>query len=573
MKIKNLILALTFIFCCCVEAEDDVKCLEGVKGSLKDPNGRLSLWDFSNSTVGFICDFSGVSCWNNRENRLISVELRDMGLAGNIPDALQLCESLQKLDLSGNSLSGEIPKGICDWLPYLVTLDLSKNALTGSIPADLVNCSYLNNLILDDNKLSGSIPYEVASLGRLKRFTVSNNDLSGRVPEFQFNCGGDLGKCGGLSKRNLAIIIAAGVFGAAASMLLGFGLWWWCFTKSGRRRKGYGIGRTDSDSWAERLRQPSIKLVDLLAATNGFSADNIINTTRTGTTYKAVLRDGSVLAIKRLGACHMNEKQFRMEINRLGQLRHPNLVPLLGFCIVEDEKLLVYKYFSNGTLSSWLHGSPTGLDLDWMTRFRIALGAARGLAWLHHGCHRPILHQNICSNVLFLDEDFDSRIMDFGLARLMNSSGSNEGSFVNGELGEFGYVAPEYSSTMVTSLKGDAYSFGVVLMELATGQKPLEITTADEGFKGNLVEWVSIHSRSGRIKDTIDGSLLGKGHDEQIMQFLKIACNCVISQPKDRWSMYQVYEALKSMSLEQGFSEQYDEFPLLFNKPDQNSAT
>ncbi|GAA0143172.1 hypothetical protein LIER_03918 [Lithospermum erythrorhizon] len=369
-------------------------------------------------------------------------------------------------------------------------------------------------------------------------------------------------------------------------MLLGFGLWWWCFTKSGRRRKGYGIGRTDSDSWAERLRAHKltqvmlfqkpivkVKLVDLLAATNGFSADNIINTTRTGTTYKAVLRDGSVLAIKRLGACHMNEKQFRMEINRLGQLRHPNLVPLLGFCIVEDEKLLVYKYFSNGTLSSWLHGSPTGLDLDWITRFRIALGAARGLAWLHHGCHPPILHQNICSNVLFLDEDFDSRIMDFGLARLMNSSGSNEGSFVNGELGEFGYVAPEYSSTMVTSLKGDAYSFGVVLMELATGQKPLEITTADEGFKGNLVEWVSIHSRSGRIKDTIDGSLLGKGHDEQIMQFLKIACNCVISQPKDRWSMYQVYEALKSMSLEQGFSEQYDEFPLLFNKPDQNSAT
>lgn len=577
-----------------VVSEDDVKCLQGVQNSLGDPDGKLSLWNFSNSSVGFICNFVGVSCWNNRENRVISLDLPNMNLAGQVPDALQFCQSLQTLDLSGNNLSGPIPPQICDWLPYLVALDLSNNDLTGTIPEDFAKCAYLNTVVLDNNKLSGNIPYQFASLNRLKKFSVANNDLSGRVPSFsaaagvELNfggnrglCGGPLRKCGGLSKKNLAIIIAAGVFGAAASMLLGFGAWWWCFTKSGprTRRGGYGIGRDDSDSWAERLRAHKlsqvmlfqkplvkVKLADLLAATNNFSAENIINSTRTGTTYKAVLRDGSALAIKRLSTCKMAEKQFRMEMNRLGQLRHPNLVPLLGFCVVEEENLLVYKHLSNGTLYALLSGNSS--SLDWPTRFRIGLGAARGIAWLHHGCHPPILHQNISSNVILLDEDFDARIMDFGLARLTTSSDSNESSFVIGDLGEFGYVAPEYSSTMVASLKGDAYSFGVVLMELATGQKPLEVGGAEEGFKGNLVDWVNQLSGSGRIKDAIDKTLCGKGHDEEIVQFLKIACNCVISRPKDRWSMYQVYESLKSMAEKQGFSEQYDEFPLLFGKND-----
>lgn len=597
-KLFNWLLLISFVNLCClasflavVVAEDDVRCLQGVRDSLGDPDERLTSWNFSNSSVGFICNFIGVSCWNDRENRLIGLQLRDMNLAGQVPGALQSCHSLQTLDLSGNGLSGSIPPRICEWLPFLVSLDLSRNRLTGSIPEDIVNCSYLNSLVLDDNELSGNIPYQFSSLSRLKKFSVANNDLSGRVPSFPASgveliftgnsglCGGSLGKCGGLSKKNLAIIIAAGVFGAAASLLLGFGAWWWYFTKSSprRRKRGFGIGGDDSDSWAERLRAHKltqvmlfqkplvkVKLADLLIATNNFSAQSVINSTRTGTTYKAILRDGSALAIKRLSTCKMGEKQFRVEMNRLGQLRHPNLVPLLGYCVVEEEKLLVYKHLSNGTLFSLLNGNASALD--WSTRFRIGLGAARGLAWLHHGCHPPILHQNISSNIILLDEDYDARIMDFGLARLMTSSDSNESSFVNGDLGEFGYVAPEYSSTLIASLKGDAYSFGVVLMELATGQKPLDVSTAEEGFKGNLVDWVNQLSASGRIKDAIDKNLCGRGHDEEIVQFLRIACNCVVSRAKDRWSMYQVYESLKSMAEKQGFSEQYDEFPLLFGK-------
>ncbi|KAK7365100.1 hypothetical protein VNO80_13914 [Phaseolus coccineus] len=577
--------------------EDDVRCLRGIKEALSDPQGHLSLWRFENTTVGFICDFVGVTCWNQRENRVLSLDFQDFKLSGRIPEALKYCgKSLQRLNLASNSFSSEIPHEICSWMPFLVSLDLSGNQLSGPIPPTLANCSYLNELMLSDNQLSGSIPFELGSLSRLKKFSVANNRLSGTIPEFFHGferegfegnsglCGGPLGsKCGGMSKKNLAIIIAAGVFGAAASLLLAFGLWWWYHLSGKRKKKGYGIGSSvgAAGDWALRLRgyklvqvslfqKPivKVKLGDLMAATNNFSGENVLFATRTGTTYKADLPDGSTLAVKRLNACRIGEKQFGMEMNRLGQVRHPNLAPLLGYCVVEEEKLLVYKHMSNGTLYSLLHKN--GGVLGWMMRFRIGLGAARGLAWLHHGCHPPIIQQNICSNVILVDEEFDARLMDFGLARLMASD--SNGSFVNGDLGEIGYIAPEYPSTLVASLKGDVYGFGVLLLELVTGQKPLYVSNGEEDFKGSLVDWVNMHSSLGRMKDCIDKAICGRGHDEEILQFLKIALNCVVSRPKDRWSMYQVYHSLKGLSKDQSFFEHDDDFPLIFGKPENEAA-
>lgn len=453
---------------------------------------------------------------------------------------------------------------------------------------------------MNDNQLSGSIPYEVGRLDRLKQFSVQNNDLSGSIPselssfssdEFSGNdlCGKPLGSCGRLSKKSLAIIIAAGVVGAAGSLLLGFGLWWWYAGGASRKKRGYGAAAgKDDGSWIEWLRayklvqvslfqKPlvKVKLADLLAATNSFDAQNVVISTRTGVSYKAVLSDGSALAVKRLSTCSLGEKQFKLEMNRLGQLRHPNLVPLLGYCVVEEEKLLVYKHMPGATLFSHLHVNGHGMTgqcstLDWPTRLRIGVGAARGLAWLHHGCQPPYLLQNISSHVILLDDDLDARITDFGLARLVNPRDSNDSSFRNGDLGEFGYVAPEYSSTMVASLKGDVYGFGVVLLELATGQKPLEICNVEEVFKGNLVDWVNQLTSSGRSKDAIDRSICGRGHDDEILQFLKVACSCVVSRPKDRPSMYQVYESLRVIGERHGFSEGDDEFPLIFKQDSDN---
>ncbi|KAF5779648.1 putative protein kinase RLK-Pelle-LRR-Xa family [Helianthus annuus] len=580
--------------------EDDMRCLQGLKSSLTDSQNRLSSWSFTNNnSVTSLCKLVGVSCWNEKENRLISIQLPEFELAGTLPDSLQYCRSLQSLDLSKNQISGSIPVEICTWLPYLVTLDLSGNSLTGNIPVEIQNCKFLNNLILSDNSFSGTIPYQIGQLERLKKLDVSNNELSGSIPDdlnrfdsdsFVGNdklCGPPVdSKCGRLNNKNLAIIIAAGVLGAAASLLLGFGIWWWFFIRVDRRKgKGYGgEGGSEGDrsNWVDRLRayrlvqvslfqKPivKIKLNDILGATNNFSSSNIEITTRTGVCYRAMLQDGSVLAIKRLSACKINEKQFRSEINRLGQLRQPNLVPLLGFCVVEDEKLLVYKHMPNGSLNTLLHGNAGNVDLDWPLRLKIGIGAASGLAWLHHVCEPPYLHQNISSNVVLVDDDFEARIIDFGIARLVGTRDSNNSSFENGNLGEFGYVAPEYSSTMVASMKGDVYGFGVVLLEIATGQKPLEVNNGEEGgYKGHLVEWVNRLVGSGRSKDAIDKSLRGKGNDDEILQFLRIACSCVVSRPKERPSMYNVYQSLKGLAGAHGFSEQFDDIPAKYAKQD-----
>ncbi|CAA7031862.1 unnamed protein product [Microthlaspi erraticum] len=575
---KKLTISITFfiilISSSSSHAEDDVLCLKGLKSSLTDPSNRLSTWSFSNSSSSSsICKLTGVSCWNAKENRILSLQLQSMQLAGQIPESLKLCRSLQSLDLSDNDFSGSIPSEICSWLPYLVALDLSGNKLSGSIPSQIVDCKFLNSLALSDNKLTGPVPSQLTRLDRLRKLSLSHNDLSGSIPSdlSQFGedgftgngglCGKPLPNCGSF---NVTIIVIAGVIGALGSV--GFGLFWWFFIRSSNRN-GYGAGKCKDDSdWIGLLRSHKlvqvtlfqkpivkIKLADVIAATNGFDSENVVVSSRTGVSYRADLADGSVLEVKRLSGGGVEVSEFKSEMNKLDQISHPNLVPVLGYCVVEDERLLVYKHMVNGTLYSQLHR----IGLDWPVRVRIGVGAARGLAWLHQtGC----VHGYISSNVVLLDDDFDARVIDYGLGKVVGSCDSSD-SF---GLGEFGYVAPE---CMVASLSGDVYGFGVVLLEIVTGQKPVLVKDGEDGFNGGLVDWVSKHLSDGKSKDAIDKRLIGKGYDDEIMQVLRIACSCVASWDKERPLMVEVYESLKSLGDGYGFLyEHSDEFPLIFNK-------
>ncbi|KAJ6824747.1 putative disease resistance proteinisoform X1 [Iris pallida] len=599
------------IHCSAAVAEDDVRCLRGVRDALSGPDGALGIWNFANSTVGFVCSFSGVSCWNAQENRVLSLSLPSSSLSGELPPSLQYCASLNSLDLSSNSLSGPIPASLCSWLPYLVTLDLSSNSFSGPIPPSLSDCKFLNTLYLSGNRLSGAIPASISRLDRLKKLDLSSNRLSGQIPDslsqfpassFDDNpslCGSPVssGCSNSVNRTGLIIIVAAGVFGAAVSLLVAYLVWKCCFSASAQAKKraaasaGGGGAREDGRWWSERLRAShhrlvpvslfqkplvKVKLADLMTATRDFHPDFIVTagSGRVGTSYEAVLPDGSALTVKRLHGCPLSEKQFRAEMGRIGQLRHPNLVPLLGFCVVEDERFLIYKHMPTGALSTAVQSRDGALD--WPTRLRIGTGAARGLAWLHHGFQVPFLHQNVGSSAILLDEDYEPRITDFGLARLVRSAsedGSNTTPFLNGDFGEFGYVAPEYATNPVATTKGDVYSFGVILLELATGQKAVEVSSdvAGDGFKGNLVDWVNQLSVSGRLSEAIDKSLRGKGHDGQIVDFLKIACGCVVARPKERPTMFSVYHSLKSIGSTNA-SEQFDEFPLVYGKDEPEAA-
>ncbi|KAI9177418.1 hypothetical protein LWI28_014986 [Acer negundo] len=552
----------------------DLACLESVKNSLKDPFGYLnSSWNFNNGTEGFICKFTGVECWHPDENKVLNLRLSDMGLEGKFPAGLANCSSMTGLDLSRNRLFGTIPDNISLIVGFLTTLDLSSNNFSGNIPANLSNITYLNSLKLDHNRLTGQIPAVLGQLGRLKSFSASNNLLSGPIPQFanvtlkkeDFEnnlglCGEPLSPCQANSNGPHTGVIAGAAVGGVtfAAIVVGIGMFFYFRKMAVKKKKD---DDPEGNKWAKSLKgvkgikvsmfEKSItkmRLSDLMKATNAFSKNNIIGSGRTGTMYKAVLEDGTPLMVKRLHDSQRSEKEFLSEMATLGSVKHRNLVPLLGFCVAKTERLLVYRDMPNGTLNDQLHpADDSGKDMEWSLRLKIAIGAARGFAWLHHNCNPRIIHRNISSKCILLDADFEPKISDFGLARLMNPIDTHLSTFVNGEFGDLGYVAPEYARTLVATPKGDIYSFGTVLLELVTGEKPTHVSKAPESFKGNLVEWVTQLSSSGQLQDAIDKSLLGKGVDNELFQFIKVACNCVLPAPKERPTMFEVYQFLRAI--------------------------
>jgi serine/threonine protein kinase len=213
--------------------------------------------------------------------------------------------------------------------------------------------------------------------------------------------------------------------------------------------------------------------------------------------------------------------------------------------VAKKERLLVFKNMPNGMLHDHLHPAVGECTLDWPSRLKIAISAAKGLAWLHHSCNPCIIHRNISSKCILLDEDFEPKISDFGLARLMNPLATHLSTLINGEFGDFGYVAPEYAKTLVATPKGDVYSFGTVLLELVTGERPANV--ALQTFKGNLVEWIAELTNNSELHNAIDESLVDKSNDNELFPFLKVACNCVSPSPKERPTMSEVYQLLRAI--------------------------
>ncbi|KAI4374433.1 hypothetical protein MLD38_012428 [Melastoma candidum] len=562
--------------------QSDVDCLKSIRDTVEDPNNYMNYtWDFSNHTEGSICQFIGVECWHQNENKVLNLKLSNMGLKGHFPLGLQNCSSMTSLDLSNNDFNGSIPSNISMLIPFVTTLDLSSNSFSGEIPENLANCTYLHSIKLDNNQLLGQIPWQLNQLGRLTSFSVANNQLQGPVPSFGRNvlvtagnyannlglCGPPLSKCEfkkGPSANVIAAAAAGGVTVGTISLAIGL------FVLMRRRSHRKKEADPEGNKWARSLKGSEgvkvsvfeksvskMKLNDLMKATNNFSKSSIIDSGRTGTMYKAILGDDNVLMIKRLQDSQHSEKQLMSELETLGKAKHRNLVPLLGFCMAKNERLLVYRFMPNGTLRERIHPSCDGETsdaVDWPTRLKIGIGAARGLAWLHHNCNPRIIHRNISSKCIFLDTDFEPRLSDFGLARLMNPVDTHLSTFVNGEFGDLGYVAPEYSRTLVATPKGDVYSFGVVLLELVTGEHPTHIGRASDNFKGNLVDWITELTNNARLEEAIDEGLSGKGFDSEVFQFLKVACSCVSSNPKERPTMFEVYQLLRAIGQRYDFS-------------------
>ncbi|KAL3649244.1 hypothetical protein CASFOL_005647 [Castilleja foliolosa] len=535
-------------------AQSDIDCLKAVKASLHDPSNYLESWDFNNGSRSFICYFTGIECWHERDNSVINIKLASMGLSGEFPLGVSNCQAMTGLDLSNNNLHGQIPNNISSLFPYITNLDLSSNRFSGNIPASLANCSFLNTLRLDNNQLTGQIPLPIGQLGRMKTFSVSNNQLSGPIPNFSNStigadnyannaglCGAPLPGCRGPPDpdvRNLAII------GAAAGCPLGFAIGFWLTlraqsTNNNEKKKLQQKEGPFSNKWArsikgakrikvsifEKKSLPRMSLNDLMKATNDFSDMNIIRTGRTGTTYKAILQDGTSLMVKRFQDTQIySEKEFISGMPTLGNCKHRNLVPLLGFCSTKKERFLIYKHMPNGTLHDKLHIINEGDEImDWPLRLKIATGAAKVLAWLNR---TSLVHWNISSKCVFLDSEYEPKIL-VPADLMMNPVADQDRS---------GYVGQENATR---TPEGDVYSFGVMLLELVTREKPAYIEDS-----GDLVEWISQLSSMSNLGEAIDGFLVGKGFYSEIFRVLEVACNCVLSGRQERPTMFEVYQLL-----------------------------
>ncbi|EFH41891.1 hypothetical protein ARALYDRAFT_357041 [Arabidopsis lyrata subsp. lyrata] len=207
----------------------DVDCLRTFKSQVEDPNSYLSSWVFGNEAYGYICKFSGVTCWHDDENRVLSIKLSGYGLRGVFPLGIKQCSDLVGLDISRNNFSGPLPSNLTDVIPLVTTLDLSFNSFTGGIPVNIANITFLNSLMLQNNQFTGQLPPELVKLGRLKTFSVANNRLSGPIPTFKSTsinsenfanntglCGKPLDECKTASRGKVVIIAALGGFTVAA---------------------------------------------------------------------------------------------------------------------------------------------------------------------------------------------------------------------------------------------------------------------------------------------------------------------------------------------------------------------
>ncbi|XP_024019411.1 proline-rich receptor-like protein kinase PERK3 isoform X1 [Morus notabilis] len=285
---------------------------------------------------------------------------------------------------------------------------------------------------------------------------------------------------------------------------------------------------------------------ELKEATNNFEPASILGEGGFGRVFKGVLSDGTAVAIKRL-TCggQQGDKEFLVEVEMLSRLHHRNLVKLVGYYSNRDssQNLLCYELVPNGSLESWLHG-PLGVNcpLDWDTRMKIALDAARGLAYLHEDSQPCVIHRDFKASNILLENNFHAKVADFGLAKQAPEGRTNYLS--TRVMGTFGYVAPEYAMTGHLLVKSDVYSYGVVLLELLTGRKPVEMSqpTGQE----NLVSWARpILRDKDRLEELADPKLGGKYPKEDFVRVCTIAAACVAPEASQRPTMGEVVQSLK----------------------------
>ncbi|GAV85647.1 Pkinase domain-containing protein [Cephalotus follicularis] len=276
---------------------------------------------------------------------------------------------------------------------------------------------------------------------------------------------------------------------------------------------------------------------EIFDATNGFSSENLVGKGGYSEVYRGLSKDGEEIAVKRLtktSSDERKEKDFLTEIGTIGHVHHPNVISLLG-CCMSNGLYLIFPFSSRGSVASLLHDVNLP-PMDWQIRYKIAVGTARGLNYLHKGCQRRIIHRDIKSSNVLLNTDFEPQISDFGLAKWLPSQWTHH-SIAPIE-GTFGHLAPEYFMHGVVDEKTDVFAFGVFLLEIISGRKPVD------GSHQSLHSWAKPILRQGQIEKLVDPRLQGAYDLPQLNELAFAASLCIRSSSTWRPTMSEVLEVM-----------------------------
>ncbi|KAK3424557.1 hypothetical protein EUGRSUZ_F01343, partial [Eucalyptus grandis] len=346
-----------------------------------------------------------------------------------------------------------------------------------------------------------------------------------------------------------AIISAGTVVGIVAAIVLVVFLilviLWWrgCLGREDERRGC--LGREDEmaqDLKVLALQIGSFTLRQIKAATNNFDAANKIGEGGFGSVYKGLLLDGTAIAVKQLSSkSKQGNREFVTELGMISALQHPHLVKLYGCCIEGNQLLLVYEYMENNSLARALFGPEEfQLKLDWWTRHKICVGIARGLAYLHEESRLKIVHRDIKATNVLLDKDLNSKISDFGLAKLDEEDNTHISTKI---AGTYGYMAPEYAMHGYLTEKADVYSFGIVALEVVSGRSNTSYQKKEKCFY--LLDWARVLKERGNLMDLVDQRLGSHFDEKEVLAMIKVALLCTNATAALRPPMSSVVSMLE----------------------------
>ncbi|KAL3504375.1 hypothetical protein ACH5RR_034216 [Cinchona calisaya] len=490
-------------------------------------------------------------------NKLV---LHGNNITGLIPKSLGLCKDLQLLDVSSNSITGLIPDEIGQLQGLDILLNLSWNLLTGPIPQSFSNFSKLANMDLSHNMLTGSLR-ALSNLDNLVSLNVSYNNLSGVLPNTKLfhdlpnaSFVGNQGLCINRDQchfsgyhnrkksiRNLTVLVVLSVLVTVVLFTVGAILY--------IRSHDEICRKNDEESGLQWDFTPFQKLnFSVNDIVTKLSESSIVGKGGSGIVYRVETSVRQVIAVKKLWPKKNGEISqrdfFSAEVRTLGSIRHKNIVRLLGCCNNGKTRLLLFDYISNGSLAEVLHGKM--ILLDWETRYKILLGAADGLAYLHHDCVPPIVHRDIKANNILVGPQYEAFLADFGLAKLVDSADYSRAS--NIVAGSYGYIAPEYGYSMRITEKSDVYSYGIVLLEVLTGKEPNDPRIPDGA---HIVTWVhqELRIKHREFTSILDQQLLllSGTQTQEMFQVLGVALLCVNPSPDDRPTMKDVTAMLREI--------------------------